>query len=184
MDRDAHCWRASRQRWMISLVGALHVARRTSEVLRLSNRERPPGIHARAVGRSDAGVHDADRPHLAARTRPRDSHLSDSRHRLRADRSRRRGDRGAVAKRRICVCAFVPAPEHGAPLDRRSGAFPVPEAQIEVPADGTFIEGRATRAMDRFSVRRDGATVVVDLDALHKQDADPAGWSAAFVHLS
>ena len=47
-----------------------------------------------------------------------------------------------------------------------------------------FIEGRATRGMDRLAVKRDGANVVVDLDRLIKQDVDPAGWSAAVVSLT
>jgi len=37
--------------------------------------------------------------------------------------------------------------------------------------------------MDRFSVTRNGEEIVVDLDAMHKEDKDPAGWSAAVVHL-
>lgn len=62
--------------------------------------------------------------------------------------------------------------------------FQCPKHHSKYQPDGSFIEGRATRAMDRFSLQRDGADVVVDLDALHKQDADPAGWSAAVVHLA
>jgi nitrite reductase/ring-hydroxylating ferredoxin subunit len=62
--------------------------------------------------------------------------------------------------------------------------FQCPKHKSKYQPDGTFIEGRATRAMDRFSVRRDGANVVVDLDALHKQDSDAAGWNAAVVHIA
>ncbi|HEV8236844.1 MAG TPA: hypothetical protein VGP84_19660 [Gemmatimonadaceae bacterium] len=50
--------------------------------------------------------------------------------------------------------------------------------------NGVFITGRATRGMDRFSVRRDGNKVVVDVNAMHKQDEDPSGWNAAVVKLS
>ena len=49
--------------------------------------------------------------------------------------------------------------------------------------DGTFIEGRATRCMDRFAVRKDPAGVLVDLARLHRQDTDPQGWTAAVVKL-
>ena len=37
--------------------------------------------------------------------------------------------------------------------------------------------------MDRFSLTRQGDQVVVDVGAMHKQDADSAGWEAAVVHL-
>ena len=47
--------------------------------------------------------------------------------------------------------------------------------------DGSFIDGRATRAMDRLAIRRDGTALVVDLDTLIQQDEHPAEWTAAFV---
>jgi nitrite reductase/ring-hydroxylating ferredoxin subunit len=47
--------------------------------------------------------------------------------------------------------------------------------------DGLFISGRATRAMDRFAVRKEGDALVVDLDTLFEQDVDLAGWSGAHV---
>ena len=49
--------------------------------------------------------------------------------------------------------------------------------------DGSFIEGRATRGMDRFAVRRDGDKVIVDLDKLYQQDKDRAEWNAAFIQV-
>jgi len=47
--------------------------------------------------------------------------------------------------------------------------------------DGLFISGRATRAMDRFAVRKEGDALVVDLDRLFEQDVDAAGWGGAHV---
>ena len=38
--------------------------------------------------------------------------------------------------------------------------------------------------MDRFTIHKDGAKVVVDVNAMYKQDEDPAGWSAAVVKLA
>jgi hypothetical protein len=38
--------------------------------------------------------------------------------------------------------------------------------------------------MDRFTIRRDGDKVVIDLNAMHKQDEDPTGWNAAVVKLA
>jgi hypothetical protein len=37
--------------------------------------------------------------------------------------------------------------------------------------------------MDRLSITRSGDTVVVDVSAMHKDDADHAGWTAAVVTL-
>ncbi|HET9012817.1 MAG TPA: Rieske (2Fe-2S) protein [Gemmatimonadaceae bacterium] len=61
--------------------------------------------------------------------------------------------------------------------------FHCPKHKSRYRADGTFIEGRATRDMDRLVVRRDGATLVVDIDSLIQQDEHPAEWAAAFVLL-
>lgn len=49
--------------------------------------------------------------------------------------------------------------------------------------EGTYISGRSTRNLDRFAVRRDGASLVVNLDKIIQADRDPAGWSAAQVML-
>ena len=57
--------------------------------------------------------------------------------------------------------------------------FQCPKHKSKYRPDGSFIEGKATRGMDRFSVRRQGESVVVDLAALHKQSDDPAGWANA-----
>jgi hypothetical protein len=37
--------------------------------------------------------------------------------------------------------------------------------------------------MDRLAIRRDGETVVVNVDAMFEQDKDPAGWTAAKITL-
>jgi Rieske Fe-S protein len=49
--------------------------------------------------------------------------------------------------------------------------------------DGTYTSGRATRNMDRLPIRRDGASVVLNLDQIIQSDADPGGWAAAVVTL-
>jgi Rieske Fe-S protein len=61
--------------------------------------------------------------------------------------------------------------------------FQCPKHKSKYRPDGSFIEGRATRSMDRFSIKRNGNGIVVDLDALHQEDTDPAGWAAAVVKL-
>ena len=64
--------------------------------------------------------------------------------------------------------------------DRR---FQCPKHKSLYGVDGTYIEGRATRSMDRFGVRRDGRNIVVDLDQVFEEDQDAAGWKAAFLSI-
>ena len=61
--------------------------------------------------------------------------------------------------------------------------FQCPKHKSKYRPDGSFIEGRATRGMDRYAIRREGATVVVDLAILHEQDEDPTGWTSAVVRV-
>jgi nitrite reductase/ring-hydroxylating ferredoxin subunit len=49
--------------------------------------------------------------------------------------------------------------------------------------DGLHTSGRATRNMDRYVIRRDGDSVVVDLHKWVQSDKDPAGWAAAAIAL-
>ncbi len=49
--------------------------------------------------------------------------------------------------------------------------------------DGTFIDGRATRNMDRFSLTRSGNVVTVHVDLMHESDVDQAGWAASLLRL-
>ena len=59
--------------------------------------------------------------------------------------------------------------------------FTCPKHKSHYKADGTFIEGRATRDMDRLAVRKDGQALVVDADTLYQQDLNIAQWTAAFI---
>jgi nitrite reductase/ring-hydroxylating ferredoxin subunit len=61
--------------------------------------------------------------------------------------------------------------------------FQCPKHHSKYQPDGSFIEGRATRGMDRFAVRRDGDKIVVDLDKLYQQDKDSAEWKAALLQV-
>ena len=49
--------------------------------------------------------------------------------------------------------------------------------------DGVYVTGRATRNLDRLPIRRDGSSVVVNLDRMIQSDTDPNGWAAAVVTL-
>jgi Rieske Fe-S protein len=61
--------------------------------------------------------------------------------------------------------------------------FQCPKHHSKYRPDGTFVSGRATRGMDRFSVTRSGNEIVVDVNAMHKEDQDRAGWDAAVLHV-
>jgi Rieske Fe-S protein len=61
--------------------------------------------------------------------------------------------------------------------------FQCPRHHSQYTPDGTFIDGRATRSMDRFAVQRQGENLVVNLDKVFEGDKDPAGWKAAEIAL-
>ena len=64
-----------------------------------------------------------------------------------------------------------------------AGQFQCPKHHSKYRPDGTFVSGRATRGMDRFSVTRAGEELVVDVSAMHKEDKDQAGWDTAVLHV-
>jgi Rieske Fe-S protein len=49
--------------------------------------------------------------------------------------------------------------------------------------NGVHTSGRATRNMDRYVIRREGDSIVVDLHTWVQSDKDPAGWAAATIAL-
>lgn len=59
--------------------------------------------------------------------------------------------------------------------------FQCPKHKSKYQPDGIFISGRATRSMDRFALRHDGNSVVVDLDKLYREDKQKPEWDAASV---
>jgi nitrite reductase/ring-hydroxylating ferredoxin subunit len=61
--------------------------------------------------------------------------------------------------------------------------FRCPKHKSTFQPDGAFVSGRATRAMDRHPVRRDGETVVVDLAVTLREDEDADRWRQAVVQL-
>ena len=61
--------------------------------------------------------------------------------------------------------------------------FQCPKHKSRYRPDGTFIEGRATRSMDRYAVRLAGPNIVVDIDAIIQEDLDKARWLQAFVTI-
>ncbi len=63
------------------------------------------------------------------------------------------------------------------------GRFQCPKHHSKYQPDGTFIEGRATRNMDRLALRREADKVIVDLNTFYKSSDDPAAWNAAVLQL-
>jgi Rieske Fe-S protein len=61
--------------------------------------------------------------------------------------------------------------------------FQCPKHHSKYQPDGTFISGRATRNMDRFTLSRAGNEVQVHVGQMHKSDADQSGWSASVLEL-
>ena len=61
--------------------------------------------------------------------------------------------------------------------------FQCPKHKSLYSAEGVYLEGRATRSMDRHAIRREGGNVVVDLDRVFEEDQDVAQWKAAFVSV-
>jgi nitrite reductase/ring-hydroxylating ferredoxin subunit len=59
--------------------------------------------------------------------------------------------------------------------------FQCPKHHSRYTPDGSYISGRATRSMDRYTIRRTGANVVVDTGRMLKQTDDRAPWETAFV---
>lgn len=63
------------------------------------------------------------------------------------------------------------------------GQFQCPKHHSRYRPDGVFVSGRATRSMDRLGIRRDGATVLVDVNKFYREDQNPAEWAAAVINV-
>jgi Rieske Fe-S protein len=59
--------------------------------------------------------------------------------------------------------------------------FECPKHKSRYTPDGTFIEGRATRGLDRFDVKKVGNTVVANLDRVYQEKDNKDQWQAAFI---
>jgi nitrite reductase/ring-hydroxylating ferredoxin subunit len=67
--------------------------------------------------------------------------------------------------------------------DNDDHVFMCPKHKSHYRPDGTFIDGRATRDMDRLPIKRDAGQLVVDVDDVIQQDEKQKEWTAAFVAL-
>jgi Ferredoxin subunits of nitrite reductase and ring-hydroxylating dioxygenases len=62
--------------------------------------------------------------------------------------------------------------------------FQCPKHKSRYTPEGIFIEGRATRSMDRYAVRVAGNAILVDIDRIIQEDLEKAAWQQAVVTLS
>lgn len=60
-----------------------------------------------------------------------------------------------------------------------SGGFYCTKHESRYKPSGEFISGRATRNMDRLVIRREGNTVVVNVDKWYESDSEPTQWAGA-----
>ncbi len=84
------------------------------------------------------------------------------------------------------VFAFALAcPHQNTAIRALSGdkGFQCPRHKSRYQPDGTFINGKATRNMDRLEITRDGHDVVVDPNIAYRSDTEPAKWAAAVVKV-
>jgi Rieske Fe-S protein len=61
--------------------------------------------------------------------------------------------------------------------------FECPKHHSQYSPAGIYLQGRATRSLDRLPIRRDGDQLVVDVDTVYRQDRDRSKWDAAVVQL-
>jgi nitrite reductase/ring-hydroxylating ferredoxin subunit len=64
------------------------------------------------------------------------------------------------------------------PKDHR---FQCTKHDSQYQPDGVYTAGRSTRNLDRYVIRREGDSVVVDLHRWVQSDKDPAAWSDATI---
>jgi Rieske Fe-S protein len=100
-----------------------------------------------------------------------------------------KGESVIIARFRDRAYAFsLACPHQNTALrwEERNKRFQCPKHKSRYQPDGVFIEGRATRGLDRFAVTRDerSTEMQVNLDALYRQDQHAAQWAAAFVQLA
>lgn len=91
-----------------------------------------------------------------------------------------------LARRNSRVYAFsTKCPHKGAQLEWLAGEQRVfcPKHKARFLADGAHVSGRGNRDLDRYGLRRQGETVVVDLSKAYRQDTDRSAWGSAFIAL-
>jgi nitrite reductase/ring-hydroxylating ferredoxin subunit len=65
----------------------------------------------------------------------------------------------------------------------REARFECPKHKSKYEPNGSYISGRATRAMDRHPIRREGGTVRVELATKVRHDNEPERWESAHIRV-
>ncbi|MGD2069611.1 MAG: Rieske (2Fe-2S) protein [Gemmatimonadota bacterium] len=89
-----------------------------------------------------------------------------------------------LARYHELVAAFALSCPHQRSLLRwreDDGIFQCTKHRSKYSPTGEFIDGRATRNMDRLAIRLEGGEVVVDPSVAYHSDDDPEGWASAVV---
>ena len=76
-------------------------------------------------------------------------------------------------------CSLVPHQNNAVKWMPNDHRFQCTKHDSQYQPDGVHTSGRATRNLDRYVIRREGDSVVVDLHRWIQSDKDPAGWAAA-----
>lgn len=76
-------------------------------------------------------------------------------------------------------------PHRGTKLEWRANDRNVfcPKHKARFLPNGTHVSGRRTRDLDRYGIRREGTSIVVDLSVLNRADQDLARWRSAVVDV-
>jgi nitrite reductase/ring-hydroxylating ferredoxin subunit len=91
-----------------------------------------------------------------------------------------------LARYQQSVYAFaLSCPHQKTPLrwQEAEHRFQCPKHKSRFQPDGVFVDGRATRSMDRHAIRREADNVVVDLGKLYREDENRENWISAVVRL-
>ena len=56
-----------------------------------------------------------------------------------------------------------------------------PKHKARFDVDGDHVSGRKSRNLDRYAIRLQGREVIVDTDALYREDENPREWQSAMI---
>ena len=144
-------------------------------------------LRASALGVLAALVGEAALPALAeavGTTAPRRATAAELRYTIPASDSVAVDERNEVILvrwQRRAYALSTKCTHRGARLEWRAaeGRVFCPKHKARFHPDGGHASGRSTRDLDRYDIRREGASLVIRLDMLRRVDTDPTGWAAA-----
>lgn len=66
---------------------------------------------------------------------------------------------------------------------KKDNRFQCTKHDSEYTPDGAYTKGHATRNLDRFPIRRDGGSVIVNLEKVFQSDKHADAWTAAAIDV-